>query len=87
MSEGIVIYKQTYQFKSECQKVKSLSTMSNVLGGNKTKKSKNTTGSLDQYIQKDMNITSNSNKCQSNVLSPPEEDKLKAKKRGYNEVT
>ena len=52
--------------------------MSNVLAGNKTK-NKNTTGLIDQYIQKDQSITPNSNKWQSNVLSPPDEEKLKAK--------
>ena len=54
--------------------------MSNVLVGNKAK-NKNTTGLIDQYIQKDHSTTPNSNKHQSNALSPPDEEKLKAKKR------
>ena len=54
--------------------------MSNVLSRTKTKNSKSSTGLLDQYIQKDTTTISNSNKHQSNVLSPPEEEKIKAKK-------
>ena len=58
--------------------------MSNALVGNKPK-NKITTGLMDQYIQKDQGTSSTSNKCQSNVLSPPEEEKWKGKK-GTNEV-
>ena len=54
--------------------------MSNTLVGNKTK-NKSTSGLMDQYIQKEQNTTPNSNKRQSNVLSPPDEEKLKAKKK------
>ena len=52
--------------------------MSSVGTGNKNK-SKNTTGLMDSYLQKDQMGTSSNNKRQSNVLSPPEDEKLKAK--------
>ena len=52
--------------------------MSNTSAGNKNK---NTPGLMDLYIQKDQATTFPSNKRQSNVLSPPDDEKLKAKKR------
>ena len=48
--------------------------------GNKNK-SKNTPGLMDSYLQKDQMGTSSNNKRQSNVLSPTEDEKLKAKKK------
>ena len=38
-------------------------------------------GSMDQYLQKEQGTPSTSNKHQSNILSPPEEEKWKGKKR------
>ena len=54
--------------------------MSTVGTGNKNK-SKNTTGLMDSYLQKDQMGTSSNNKRHNNVLSPPEDEKLKAKKK------
>ena len=54
--------------------------MANTVTGNKNK-SKNNLGLMDLYFQKDQIVTSSNNKRQSNILSPPEEEKLKAKKR------
>ena len=54
--------------------------MSNVLVRNKPK-SKNSTGSMDQYLQKEQGMPATNNKHQSNVLSPLEEEKWKGKKR------
>ena len=44
-------------------------------------KPKNNTGLMDSYIQKEPTYTSSTNKRLNNVLSPPEEEKLKAKKK------
>lgn len=54
--------------------------MSNLLVGNKPK-SKNTTGLMEQYLDKEQGTPSTNNKRQSNVLSPLEEEKGKGKKR------
>ena len=44
-------------------------------------KPKNNTGLMDSYIQKEPMGTSTTNKRLNNVLSPPEDEKLKAKKK------
>lgn len=54
--------------------------MANTATGNKNK-SKNNSGFMDLYLQKDQIATSSNNKRQSNILSPPEEENLKAKKK------
>ena len=53
--------------------------MSNASAGNKPK-NKTTIGLIDQYVQKEQGTSATSNKHQSNVLSPPEEEKWKGKK-------
>ena len=50
--------------------------------GNKNK-SKNTPSLMDSYLQRDQVGTFSNNKRQSNVLSPMEDEKLKAKKEDY----
>ena len=54
--------------------------MSTVGTGSKNKP-KNNTGLMDSYIQKDQMGTSATNKRLNKVLSPPEDEKLKAKKK------
>ena len=54
--------------------------MSSTSTGNKNK-NKNMPGLMDQYIQKDQATSFSSNKRQSSVLSPPDDEKLKAKKK------
>ena len=54
--------------------------MANTGIGNKNK-SKNTPGLIDSYLQWDQVGTFSNNKRQSNVLSPPEDEKPKAKKK------
>ena len=54
--------------------------MSNVGIGIKNKP-KNNTGLMDSYIQKEPTSTSSTNKRLNNVLSPPEDEKSKAKKK------
>ena len=54
--------------------------MANTVTGNKNKP-KNNSGLMDSYLQKDQIVTPLNNKRQSNVLSPSEEEKSKAKKK------
>ena len=54
--------------------------MANTVTGNKNKP-KNNSGLMDSFLQKDQIVTPLNNKRQSNVLSPLEEEKSKAKKK------
>ena len=59
--------------------------MANTVTGNKNKL-KNNSGVMDSYLQKDQIVTPLNNKRQSNVLSPLEDEKLKAKKKNLKSI-
>ena len=59
--------------------------MLNTAIGNKNK-FRNTPGLMDLYLQKDQVATFSNNKRQSNILSPPKEEKLKVKKKNIKSV-
>lgn len=53
--------------------------MSNVPSGSKSKASKNSTGSIDHYLHREISNIPNNNKHLNSALSPAEEEKSNKK--------